>query len=378
MVRRSAVELERRNLLEHAPVATALLVGPDHLFELANPLYRQMVGRPDLVGKTYLEAFPELKGTQLPAVLDQVYATGEPFATSEQLVAIDRGEGKTEDCYFRFNLEPVRDQHGQVYGMMAVAVEVTEQVVSRLILEKAYAERERLLQDVEKASRAKDEFLAMLGHELRNPLSPILTALELMRLKSGGETSREQDIIQRQARHLIRLVDDLLDVAKIARGKVELRRAVVDLYDVVMDAAETASHELEHALHAGESPVRMFTLVGGLTGAATGFAFPTWASMDWPLITGGKPIISGPAWVIIAFELTILFGALSTVAGLFINARLPQRRIMQVYDPSFSSDRFGILVMPPSGREAEVRDIMRDNGAAEIREQVQEVKVGDL
>ena len=138
------------------------------------------------------------------------------------------------------------------------------------------------------------------------------------------------------------------------------------------------SHELEHALHAGESPVRMFTLVGGLTGAAAGFAFPTWASMDWPLITGGKPIISIPAWVIIAFELTILFGALSTVAGLFINARLPQRRIMQVYDPSFSSNRFGFLVMPPSGREAEVRDIMRDSGAAEIREQVQEVKVGDL
>jgi hypothetical protein len=107
------------------------------------------------------------------------------------------------------------------------------------------------------------------------------------------------------------------------------------------------SHDLEHALHAGESPVRMFTLVGGLTGAATGFAMPTWMSMDWPLVTGGKPIISLPAWVIMAFELTILFGALSTVAGLFINARLPQRRIMQVYDPSFSSDRFGVLVMPP-------------------------------
>lgn len=138
------------------------------------------------------------------------------------------------------------------------------------------------------------------------------------------------------------------------------------------------SHELEHALHAGESPVRLFTLVGGLTGAATGFALATWVSMDWPLVTGGKPIISIPAWVIIAFELTILFGALSTVAGLFINARLPQRRIMQIYDPSFSSDRFGVFVMAPAGREAEVRDIMRDNGASEIREQVQEVKVGDL
>jgi hypothetical protein len=138
------------------------------------------------------------------------------------------------------------------------------------------------------------------------------------------------------------------------------------------------SHELEHALHAGESPVRMFTLVGGLTGAAAGFAFPTWTSMDWPLVTGGKPIISTPAWVIIAFELTILFGALSTVAGLFINARLPQRRLLQVYDPSFSSDRFGVLVAPPAGKEATVREIMSENGAAEIREQVQEVKVGDL
>ena len=138
------------------------------------------------------------------------------------------------------------------------------------------------------------------------------------------------------------------------------------------------SHELEHALHAGESPVRMFTLVGGLTGAATGFAFPTWTSLDWPLVTGGKPIISLPAWVIIAFELTILFGALSTIAGLFINARLPQRRIMQVYDPGFSSDRFGVFVMPPSGKESQVRSIMQESGAADIRERVQEVKVGDL
>jgi hypothetical protein len=138
------------------------------------------------------------------------------------------------------------------------------------------------------------------------------------------------------------------------------------------------SHDLEHALHAGESPVRMFTIVGALTGTATGFALPTWTSMQWPLVTGGKPIISMPAWVIIAFELTILFGALATVAGLFINARLPQRRMMQVYDPGFSSDKFGVYVMPPAGKESLVRDIMRESGALDIREQVQEVKVGDL
>lgn len=247
--RRSSVEIERKNLLEHAPVATAFLVGPNHVFELANPLYRQMLNKPDLVGKRYLEAFPEVADTDLPALLDHVYLTGEPYATNELETMIDKGGGKLERCYYKFNLEPVRNSSGQVYGMMAVAVEVTEQVVARLVMEKAHAERERLLRELEQASRAKDEFLAMLGHELRNPLSPILTALELMRLRSGGQATREQEIIQRQAKHLIRLVDDLLDVAKIARGKVELRRAVVDLHDVVTDAAETASYEIERGQH---------------------------------------------------------------------------------------------------------------------------------
>lgn len=138
------------------------------------------------------------------------------------------------------------------------------------------------------------------------------------------------------------------------------------------------SHDLEHALHAGESPVRIFTLVGGLTGTASGFALATWTSMSWPLVTGGKPIISIPAWVIIAFELTILFGALSTVLGLFINMRLPNRNLMQVYDPRFTNDHFGVLITPPRGREAEVRQIMQESGAKEIREQVEEVSVGEV
>jgi hypothetical protein len=138
------------------------------------------------------------------------------------------------------------------------------------------------------------------------------------------------------------------------------------------------SHDIEHALHLGESPVRIFTIVGGLTGTATGFALATWTSLDWPLVTGGKPIISLPAFVIIAFELTILFGALSTIAGLFINMRLPNTNLMQVYDPRFTSDHFGVLITPPKGREEEVRNIMKENGAVEIREQVAEVPVGEV
>ncbi|MGH7555912.1 MAG: DUF3341 domain-containing protein [Longimicrobiales bacterium] len=133
-------------------------------------------------------------------------------------------------------------------------------------------------------------------------------------------------------------------------------------------------HDLEHAIHAPQSPVRLFTLVGGLTGAATGFALPTWTSLDWPLVTGGKPTISIPAWVIIAFELTILFGALSTVLGLFITSRLPQRRPGLVYDTSFSADRYGVFIRAP-GKESQVRSLFQSAGAVEIREHIEEVPV---
>lgn len=96
----------------------------------------------------------------------------------------------------------------------------------------------------EEAMRAKDEFLAMLGHELRNPLAPITTALHLMRLQRATP-SREQEILERQFGQLMRLVDDLLDVARITRGKVELRRAVLEVRSIASRAIEIAGPLLE-------------------------------------------------------------------------------------------------------------------------------------
>jgi len=102
------------------------------------------------------------------------------------------------------------------------------------------------------ASRTKDEFLAMLGHELRNPLAPIQTALDLMRLRSGGRVATEHQVIERQVKHLVRLVDDLLDVSRIAHNRVELERKRVDLKDVVERALELAwppNSGRAHTLH---------------------------------------------------------------------------------------------------------------------------------
>ena len=124
-------------------------------------------------------------------------------------------------------------------------VQLVERVASRLweSIERARIEREqaRLLESAEAANRAKDEFLAMLGHELRNPLSPILTALQLMELRGDTSSARERTVIERQVRHLTRLVDDLLDVSRITRGKVALKMELVDVRDVVTRAVEMSS-----------------------------------------------------------------------------------------------------------------------------------------
>lgn len=127
-------------------------------------------------------------------------------------------------------------------------------------------------------------------------------------------------------------------------------------------------HHIEAALGYGQSPVRVFTLVGALTGTATGFAFTTWTSMDWPLVVGGKPIVSIPAYVIIAFEMTVLFGALATVIGLFILSKLPDFKPPVIYDPEFSNGRYGVYVEAPAERAEEARRILNAQEPAELRE----------
>jgi len=104
---------------------------------------------------------------------------------------------------------------------------------------------EQARSDAVLANRAKDDFLAMLGHELRNPLAPIVTALELMRRRPGAEADRERSVIERQVRHVVRLVDDLLDVSRIIRGRVTLSKEQLEVADVVSKALELTAPLIE-------------------------------------------------------------------------------------------------------------------------------------
>lgn len=125
-------------------------------------------------------------------------------------------------------------------------------------------------------------------------------------------------------------------------------------------------HEIEEALHGGRSPVRFFTLGGGILGGITGFVLTIWTSLHYPLITGGKPIISIPPYLIIVFELTILFGALGTILGMLLNIQLPRLSLEPGYDPRFSVDRFGVWLRCSQDDVEAVEEILRSSGAEEV------------
>ena len=171
-----------------------------------------------------------------------MFRTGIPYVGKEMAGRLKRRGGSTETIYSNFVYSPFRNVEGEIEGIFIIASDVTEQVLARHQLDD-------LREAAESANRAKDEFLAMLGHELRNPLSPILTALQLMRLRGSDGLERERTVIERQVNHLTRLVDDLLDVSRIARGKVELKEEIVEIAEVVAKAIEIASPLLDQRTH---------------------------------------------------------------------------------------------------------------------------------
>jgi Protein of unknown function (DUF3341) len=127
-------------------------------------------------------------------------------------------------------------------------------------------------------------------------------------------------------------------------------------------------HEIEDALGQPVSPVRAFTLVGGIAGCAIGAWLTLWMSADWPIVVGGKPVGSIPPYVVIMFEMTILFGALSTILGIVLNVVFGARRTGTIlYDPRFTNDRFGLFVPAGSDKAAAVERLLRDAGAEEVR-----------
>lgn len=156
-----------------------------------------------------------------------------------------------------------------------------------------------------------------------------------------------------------RYLDQLTDAMKKIKGRSDFQDHEV--------FSPTSYHEIEEAADFGPSPVRFFTLAGALTGTVTGFGLALWVDYDWPLVVGGKlaGLYSIPAYFIVGFELTILFGGLMTILGMLVMGRLPNPK-QRILDPRFTDDRFGIFV-PNATLDGEQANLLKQCGAEEIR-----------
>jgi PAS domain S-box-containing protein len=178
----------------------------------------------------------------------------EDSAGVRRLIALKRrviesGRGERETIRFdRSNglriydifVEPIHDAYGEVVGVTSSSFDVTERVLAEVALEKANAA-------LGESARRKDDFLATLAHELRNPLAPIQSGIDVLRITSGEVAAVKQmlPMMQRQMTQLKHLVDDLMDVSRLMRGKIALKREPVDLRIVLQDVVQDLVPNLE-------------------------------------------------------------------------------------------------------------------------------------
>lgn len=352
--RQRTAEIERfRALFQQTPGFMALMSGPQHVYELTNSTYLQLLGHRDVIGKGVREALPELVEQGYFEILDRVYETGEPFIGQALPVKLQRQpDAPLDERILDFIFQPVTDVTGKVTAIFIQGSDVTDAVKAKQALSESeerlrqlantiphltwmahpdgtihwYNDRwyeftglskeqigkwkwedildtphlqcimerwttslatgypyeytgpvrsakgtyrtfymradplrdasgnivqwfgintdvtdtQQAQEELMAADRRKDQFLAMLAHELRNPLAPISAAADLLKLASLDKEriKKTSEIIGRQVAHMRELVDDLLDVSRVTRGLVSLNEERLDLQAVVADAVE--------------------------------------------------------------------------------------------------------------------------------------------
>jgi signal transduction histidine kinase len=372
--RKLAAERERFvQLFDQAPTFLAMLRGPEHVIELANPGFLKLIGDRPVIGRTVADALPEAVGQGYLALLDAVYRTGQPFSASASRYAVQAApEGPIDERYVDFVYQPVTGHDGSINGILVQGVDVTSQAeadraraldrarldyatrlsgvgfwycdlpfdelqwdervkdhfffppTARVTIDDFYArihEEDRtatreaidasirgrtpydivyrtvhpttgaikwiralggtdyasdgtpthfdgvtvdvsaqkldqqnlasLNDQLRQQDRRKDDFIATLSHELRNPLAPIRAAAKVIASPqvAPAQLQRAQLIIERQVTHMALLLDDLLDVARITQGKLQLKKQTVALLDVVDAAVEAVRPALNAKNH---------------------------------------------------------------------------------------------------------------------------------
>jgi len=222
--------------LMQAPAAIAITRGTQHVFDLVNHRYRELLGTAEVIGVPAKQVLDGLVSEHLVAALDVVFRTGEPFVGDEISVFPEGSPRRGEDRFVDVVVQPMRDAEGAIDGLMIHSVEVTARVRAR------QKEREAVM--------VREEFLSVASHELRTPLTTLTLQLQAVLRSAVGlppKVERALEAALRQTRRLDRLATDLLDVSHTTTGTMSLESECFDLAELASEVIERHAAEARGA-----------------------------------------------------------------------------------------------------------------------------------
>jgi signal transduction histidine kinase len=217
-----------------APAGICILRGRDHVYELANPPYLELIGNREVVGKPLREALPEVAPVVVP-LLDRVYATGEPFFGNEFPIDVERG-GRIEKGFFNFIYKPIASGSGALDLIAVVVFDVTPQVTAR-------REAERLSQELAVSNRELDQFAYVASHDLKAPLRGIASLSQWIEEGLGEKLDEEGlhhlTLMRRRVERLEGLIDGILEYSRAGRARNPVE--TVDMGALLVETKELLS-----------------------------------------------------------------------------------------------------------------------------------------
>ncbi|MES2807296.1 MAG: PAS domain-containing protein, partial [Bacteroidota bacterium] len=265
VIARRQVEQSEENLkamIAQAPVAMCILTGPDHVITVANQLIVELWGKPqaDVMNKPVFDALPDARGQGLEEAMRNVYETGETFYANEAPVSLIR-HGRPEVIYQNFVYQAYRDATGTIAGIIAITIDVTEQVLARKTIEQSAAELRKIQQLLEEelevskqVQRQKDDFIGMASHELKTPLTSLKALLQVAALKlkdhEDAFLSGAMEKANTQVKRMTTMINGFLNISRLEAGKIMIDKTVFDLDGLINEVLEEAkltvtSHQFE-------------------------------------------------------------------------------------------------------------------------------------
>ncbi|HEX8408963.1 MAG TPA: ATP-binding protein [Thermoanaerobaculia bacterium] len=231
-----------QQVFTEAPAVIAMYSGKEHVVTMINPMWEKVLGRTDAVGKTVAELFPEIAGTGLLELLDEVFATGRSYVGNETEIAIDRhNNGTPETTWWNFVFQPILGDDDQTSDIFVHAVEVTEQVRARHAVEEKADELARVARALEASNRELDQFAYVASHDLKAPLRGIANLSQWIEEDLGAQnlsadTREHLSLLRGRVHRMEALIDGILQYSRAGRVREKPERVETGkLVDEVVD-----------------------------------------------------------------------------------------------------------------------------------------------